>query len=122
MSSGLARDLVRTQDQLGPSDTENLVFKLINEQIPNIYGTVKGIQQNIGHALVLGHTTNGRLGTYNGVDGQQIILGTGGLGSITISRIVSFNNTFVETLRDDEYVDTDNTNAVVDTGTYRIDF
>lgn len=122
MATGLVRDLVRTQDQLGPSDTENLVFKIFDEDMPTVRRTTKLSRQNIGHAFILGHATNGKLGTNNGIDGQQIVLGSGGLGATTISRVVNQDKVFVEALRDDSYVDTANTTATVDTNTFTITF
>lgn len=115
MVVGIARDLVRTQDQLGPKDPTNLVFKLLNDEMPVIYGTSKTVRENIGNAFTLGHATNGILGTANGVGGGQLTLGSGGLGSTTLARVTSLNQTFVEAFRDQEYTDTDLTTATVNT-------
>lgn len=122
MAAELARDLIRTQDQLGPSDTVNLVFKLFNDRIPKAYATTRILEQDIGNAFTLGHAVNGVLGVANGVGGGQLTLGVGDLGASTISRVVSTNNTFVEAMRDTTYVDTDNTSATTDTGTHTITF
>jgi hypothetical protein len=98
-------------------------LKLFNQQLPKVQGTVSLTQQNIGHAFILGHPTNGKIGTgYLGTDGQQIRLGTSSLGAATITRVVSLNDTFVEPLRDTTYVDSSNTTAIVDTTLHTITF
>jgi len=79
--------------------------------------------QNIGHAFILGHTVNGVLGTPQlGVDGQQIVLGTVGLGSLDLARVVNNENTFRDYYRDTTFFDTTNTSATISTATFRVDF
>jgi hypothetical protein len=123
MSVELGRDLIRTQDQMGPRDTSNLVFKLFNAQIPKVYATVKRTTQNIGHAFTVGHAVNGIVGTANGVDGSQILIGSAYLAAESDPEtIVSTENTFVEGLRDTEYIDTTLTTATVNTTTFKVTF
>lgn len=118
----LARDLIRTQDQLGPQDNVNLVFKLFNQKIPSVYATVKLPSTNIGHAFIVGHSVNGIVGTALGIDGQQIVVGSQALGATTTQRVISLNNTFVEGFRDTEYIDTDETSATIDTTLFKVTF
>lgn len=122
MTPNVISDVIDTQQQLNPKDVTDLVFKLFNDQLPEEHQTVRLVGQNIGHAFYLGHAKNGMLGTANGEDGSQILLGTGGLGTSTISRVMSNDNHFYEPLRDNSYVDTTLTTATVDTTTYKITF
>jgi hypothetical protein len=122
MAINLARTLQDTQDQLGPSDTVTLVFKLFDQQMPNFRPTVKLKQQNIGDAFTVGHSVNGVIGTANGVGGGQITIGVGDLGSSSVVRVVSVYNKFYEGFRDTEYVDDSQTSATVNTSTYEVTF
>lgn len=117
------KDLQDTKDQIGPSDTQNLVFKRFDSSFQPAACNVELISQNIGHAFTVGHATNGIIGTALGVDGSQITIGVGGLGSSSVVRAAGGNTgTFIEMLRNNKWVDTSNTTATVDTTNFRIDF
>lgn len=120
----LIKDVQDTKDQLGPSDTESFVFKLFNENsaIDPTNVTVEIIKQNIGHAFVVGHATNGIIGTANGVDGSQITIGSGGLGSSSVERVVNTGDEFVEQFSDSSYIDASRTTASVDTTNKKLVF
>lgn len=123
MAVELARDLVRTQDQLGPRDSTNLVFKLFNDQMPTVFWTTTKVEQDIGNAFVVGHATNGVIGVANGVGSGQITIGTGDLGSSSTTRVFSGATGFKEALRDNSYIDTVNTTAsVVTSSPYQVLF
>jgi hypothetical protein len=85
MANNLISDVVSTQQQLGYSDTTVPLFSLFSENLACSYVGASIIRQNIGHAFTVGHATNGVIGTANGVDGSQITIGTGGLGSSSLA-------------------------------------
>lgn len=72
-------------------------------------------------SFVLGHPTNGVLGTANGVGGNQIVLGDQSDEWIT-ERVVNPNNTWREMLRTTTFKDTATTTGTWDTSTYKLEF
>ena len=66
----------------------------------------KAEKTNIGHAFIVGHPINSKIGLGNlGVDGQQITIGTGGKGSSEDIRIIWPNRKYIETFMDDDFKD-----------------
>jgi len=78
--------------------------------------------QNMGHAFILDHTVNGKMDTNNGVDGNQITLGTASYGALTNDRVVNNQNTFREYYRDNTFFNEDNTSATFNPSTFDMDF
>lgn len=79
----IIQDLQATKDQLGPTDEENFVFKLLTDNnIRVCQAEITVTSTNIGNAFILGHPSNGVLGEPAlGVNGQQVVLGAQALGS-----------------------------------------
>ena len=119
---GLVRDVIEVQDQLNPRDTENLVLKRFNDQMPRVKSVHKISSTNIGDAFIFGHAVNGILGTANGEGGGQITLGEGDLGATTVQRVICDDKTFIEPLRDTSFVDTSVTTATIVTSSYQVEF
>ena len=113
-----------TKTALGTEDTTRRLIgpKRNIERIKIWELPVRIKTQNYGHAYVVGHAINGKVGANNGIDGQQITVGINGLGALGTSYVICPNNTFVETLRTTRFVDTSNTTASVDTTNHTIDF
>jgi hypothetical protein len=84
MPNNLISDVISTQQQLGYSDTTVPLFSLFSESLACSYVGASIIRQNIGHAFTVGHIANGIVGTANGVDGSQVTIGIGGLGSSSL--------------------------------------
>ncbi len=97
----MTKDSAAIRDQLG-NDPDTTFY--LNAD----YFETVGIEENstiiktntIGHSFVLGHLTNGVLGTANGVDGSQLVLGDAGRSGEIVIRVVNPNNTFREHFRD----------------------
>jgi hypothetical protein len=109
-------DVQDTKDQIVPSDETGLVLKMFSEtqavDMSNV--TVEITKTNIGHAFIVGHATNGVIGTALGVDGSQITIGSGGLGASSVERVVNTKNTFVEQLSTSTFIDSSRTTATFD--------
>lgn len=72
-------DNIKIKDQLGRPEDMGLLVKRKEETIIIEEGPIKISTSTIGHSFILGHSTNGKLGSpYLGVDGQQIVLGEAG--------------------------------------------
>lgn len=84
MGETLARELIDTQNQLGEDDTITPVFGLFSQNIGIESTELVATKRSIGHAFTVGHPINGVIGTNNGVDGSQITIGVGGLGSSSL--------------------------------------
>ena len=84
MVINLVRNTEELNRQIGETDTESFIFKLFSDSVTPSIDEIKVIRQNIGHAFTVGHSTNGVIGVANGIDGNQITIGTGGLGSSTL--------------------------------------
>ena len=77
--------------------------------------------QNIGHALIVGHPTNGKIGNgYNGIDGEQIVIGSQAFGAATILSVVNPEDTFYEDFSFDLYVNSSNTTATLNTSSKNV--
>jgi len=118
----LIQDTQATKDQLGPSDTQNLVFLKFDESITILPSFYQINKTNIGHAFTVGHPVNGIIGTALGIDGEQITIGTGGLGETVIGRIFNDNNIFCDLLRDTTHIDVANSTATVNTTDFKLGF
>lgn len=75
-SQGYKEDLVES------GQLESIGLKALHSIL--LQPTMFVYKQDIGHAFILGHTVNGKLGTANGIDGNQITLGNGGFGARTL--------------------------------------
>jgi len=112
----MAGSIQDTRDNIGSRDsTRNPILKR-NAELIQIEENSTVIKTNtIGHSFILGHPTNGVLGTANGVDGEQIVLGEAGRSGETVVRVVNPNNTFREHFRDDDFIDTGNSTGSLNT-------
>ncbi len=90
----------------------NFVEKL-NVSVKNVKTRVR--TQGLGHATIVGSSTNGLVGSNTATqDGQQQVVGGGGR-TYTVQRVVSTGNTFIENFDFDTYSSTANTSANWDT-------
>jgi hypothetical protein len=112
-----------TRDNLaGRADTRTVV-KISRSDVEIDELTMRAQLQDIGHALILGHTVNGVIGTPAlGSDGQQIVIGETGYGTLSPSRVVNFQNTFREYFRNTVFVNSASTDATINTATYQASF
>jgi hypothetical protein len=85
MPNNLISDVISTQQQLGYSDTTIPLFSLFSESLACSFVGASVIRQNLGHAWVLNHLVNGKIGTANGLDGSQIRLGPSSLGTSSVA-------------------------------------
>jgi len=101
-----------TRDNIGIKDeTRNLVLVgVFNENLSLEEGPTQLNKREIGTAFILGHSTNGILGTSK--------LGFGTMGSWAVQRVVNPKNTFHEHFRYDTYNDSTNTNGDFSTTYY----
>ena len=105
----------QTKDALGPRDTTRDPILFRNREFIRVEeGPLIVQNRTIGTAFILGHPTNGILGTST--------LGQGTLGSWTTRRITNPNNVFHEHFRDSFFNDTANTTASWDTTNFRVEF
>lgn len=118
-----AKNVQRTRDELSPEPSTHEVYKVKSEIINVEEGPTQVNLIGGGHAFIIGDTTNGVLGTANGVDGSQITLGTASLGTGT-SEYYIFNpsNLFNERFNFTTFVDTTNSTGTQSTsaGTYTV--
>jgi hypothetical protein len=97
------------RDELGSQPTTTEVYKTWTENVKVEEGPTVVKQQHIGHAFVVGHPVNGRIGSgYNGVDGEQIVIGSQALGDLTTVRVTNPNNRFIDRFWFDEFIDSNN--------------
>lgn len=112
----LGTGLQQTKDNLGPRDTTKEQVLLLNTE--NIYieeGPTDIQTQLIGTAFILGHPSNGILGTS--------AFGAGTMGSYTTYAVVNPNNVFHEHFRENRFYDSSNSaNVDWDTTNFRIEF
>jgi hypothetical protein len=108
--------------QLIEDDGTLSIIEQTSEDVP-VYGrTVRMSSQSVGNAFTAGHPVNGIVGTANGVNGSQILVGSSYKGSSVVVLVDNLNNEFHEFLRVSDFVDTTETTATVDTTTFRITF
>ena len=104
-----------TKDNLGARDTTKDQILLRNKESFFIEeGPTKIQTRTIGTAFILGHPTNGILGTSQ--------LGAGTYGSLTKYAVVNPNSTFHDHLRETEFEDSTNTTANWDTTNFKAEF
>ena len=84
MVQNLVRDVINTENQLGPTDTVIPILKLFSDQIKASIDSIQVVRQNIGDAFTVGHSTNSIVGAGNGVGGGQVTIGVGDLGSSSL--------------------------------------
>ena len=81
-SNKIIQDLQATKDQLGPTDEENFVFKLLSvNNIRVCQAEITVTATNLGNAFTVGHPLNGVVGPTIGVGGGQVVVGAQALGS-----------------------------------------
>lgn len=88
-----------TSDNLNPADNTVPILKKNDEDIRVEEDSTLVYTNTIGHTFVFGHSVNGKLGTANGVDGSQIVLGEAGRSGLVLSKVVNQNNLFRENFR-----------------------
>ena len=101
-------------------DNTDIVQKYIpfieNLNISQKQGRIKVRTRTIGHSFIIGSIINGKIGTNTDTeDGQQQVIGSAGLGSMTIQSIVNPNDIMIETFNFTTYKDAGNTTATWDT-------
>lgn len=111
-----------TKGSIGDRPSITPQLKFLPETILIDEGPTKISKTNIGHAFVLNHPTNGKLGVALGIDGSQITLGSGGISTTTELAVVNQDNIFKEYFRTTDFVDTVNTTATVNTTTHTVTF
>ena len=111
-----------TKGAIGRRTTVDPIVKFSAERLRLDECAHKFQKTNIGHAFILGHPTNGVLGVANGIDGSQITLGDGGLGTTTVLGVINRDNVFKEYFRYNDYVDSTNTTCSVDLTNHKITF
>jgi len=118
----MTKEVADIRDQLGKNPE---VFQVLNANWSETLGLEQGTsiisRKYIGHSFILGHATNGKLGIgYNGVDGEQIVLGEAGRTE-TFYAIVNPNQTYHEHFRDTDFKSTTEPNtADWNTASFRI--
>lgn len=107
------KSIQNTQDELGRESGTAQIARAKSEQFIIEEMPRQEIEQNIGHVFIVGHSVNGIIGTANGIDGQQITIGTGGLGTATVVKVTNLNNKFIDRFKYNTFIDTDNSTATV---------
>lgn len=120
--SNTISDLADLNGQLIEDDGTVSIAEGTNEYIPVVLRTVRIVQQDPGHAFVVGHPLNGIVGTALGYDGQQVLVGSIYSGVTTTMSVVSQDDEFQEFARITNFVDADITSATVDTTGFSINF
>lgn len=104
-------DNAQIRDQLGKDPD---IFQVLNADHDESIGIEEGStvisEDNIGHSFILGHPVNGILGIANGMDGQQILMGSNGRSTV-IHTIVNPNRVFHEHFRDITFKSTNEPNT-----------
>jgi len=105
-----------TRDNLGNQDENKNLILLgpYKETIGTELGPTQITISNIGDAFILGHVTNGILGTS--------MLGATNYGSPTVVRVVNPNNIFHEHFRFSDFNDTTVTTASFSTTYFNVSF
>lgn len=113
-------DAIKIKDQLGRPENKNIIVKRFSQDVVVEANTVTMKKNYDGHSFILGHTTNGVLGTANGIDGSQIVLGEANR-SIVLHRVFNPTDVYREHFRDTNFQDTDEPNtADWDTTNFRL--
>jgi hypothetical protein len=113
---GMAETDQQTKDNLGARDTtkDQTLFR-VKENLYFEEGPTFIEKQNIESSFILGHSTNGVLGTG--------LLGDVSIGAWTIVWVVNPNNIFHEHFRDNFFYDSSSSSNVTwDTTSFRIEF
>ena len=106
----MAESLQDTRDNIGAKDsTRDIILDRNNEKVLIEENSTRLFTNTIGHSFIFSHSVNGKFGTANGVDGQQIVFGEAGRSGETIIRVVNPNNNFREHFRDTTFKHTDTT-------------
>lgn len=120
----MGRDEAELHDQLGRNpDTFPLLNANYQATVEIEEGPSRLITSTLGESWIVGSSTNGIFGANTStVSGSQQVVGSSGRVD-TLRSVVNPFNRFTEHFRDEEYVDSGNTTASVDTSTnYRVDF
>ena len=112
-------DDVKVKDQLGRPEDIGVSIKRKEDFFVVEEGPVLITQSTIGHAWIVGSSTNGLVGTNTGTyDGQQQTVGGGGRSTATLV-VYNIDNTFKERFRDATFKDS-STTAYWDTANFRL--
>jgi hypothetical protein len=110
------------RDELGSEPSIQPIYVVKTENIKTELSATQVGTTHIGHAFTVGHPVNGIIGTANGLDGQQITIGTGGLGTREVIRVVSPNNRFIDRFYFDTYISTGSSTTTIDTTNGKVKF
>lgn len=124
--AGSIKDKNEIKRSIGTRDATTGIFKVLKREeldIKDRYIIVKqrNIYNDTHDSFILSHSTNGKLGTANGVGGHQIVLGDYRDSWVT-QRIVNPSQTYFEWFYDSEFKDAGNTTATWDVTNHKIDF
>ena len=95
---GTPEDLQQTRDSVSSEPPTQPIYKIKNEKVLVEEASSKTTKDTIGHSFIMGHSVNGVLGTANGDDGQQIILGEAGRAT-TLLRVINPDSIYRERFR-----------------------
>lgn len=119
----MGKDISLINDQLGKNPNINPVIipdydqELVIEQHPISIDKV-----TLGNSWIVGSSTNGLVGANTGTqNGLQQVVGSAGRVT-TLAAVISPEDTFKDEFNYDDFVDTANTTATVNTTDGRIDF
>jgi len=108
--TNLGGNLQQTRDSVSSEPDEQSVYIVSAINIGIEVGPTKITTAGGGSAFIIGHPTNGVLGTALGMNGKQVIIGLGGLGGgSAIQQVINPNSRFVERFNFDTFIDTSNT-------------
>lgn len=88
-------DSIKVKDQLGRPEDKGFFVKRPRDEVIVEDGPCYITSVGIGNSFIIGHPTNGVIGTANAVNGQQIVIGEANRGTI-ITKVVNAFNMFRE--------------------------
>ena len=110
----MSQSLQQLRDEIGTPADAGSVFKVKKEKLVLKELATRVSTRTIGDSFILGHSTNGTLGSSN-----SNVLGDD-RGAITVIRVVNPNNTFQEYFRTDTFEDA-TTTADWDTTNFQVE-
>jgi hypothetical protein len=104
-------DSVKVKDQLGRPENKNITVKRFKEDsIIEDDGVIISVN-TIGNSFIIGHRLNGVIGTANGKNGSQVVIGEAGRSGRIMTVTTNFNKVWRYNFYDSYYEDAANTTA-----------
>jgi hypothetical protein len=119
LTTGISNQL--TRDEVGSEPTLQTIYKIKNDNLLLEEAQTKVTLDYLGHTFIVGHPVNGIIGTANGIDGQQIVIGSAGKTYTTVL-VTNPNRIMSERFNFNTYNDTSVTTAVWSTTSHQLSF